>query len=222
MKINEKNLYTFANSKPVDKEGEFVRTRKILTLTFLLSQGYLQFKRDQRFHKRWFVLKGNMLFYFDKKGDKEPLGLLLLEGNFKENFLYFLNDSYAHQPSYFLGCTVELSAEEESQQYCFKLVFFYQTGEIRSYFMAAENQDKMESWMKAITCASYDYMKLMVSELRRQLEEIDSRNKNQTLKNDSNVPPKAPPRRQNPFNKPSSANLPSSSTITTAAGMRLI
>jgi sesquipedalian len=33
-----------------------------------------------KFQKRWFVLKGNLLFYFDKKGDKEPLGLLLLEG----------------------------------------------------------------------------------------------------------------------------------------------
>lgn len=29
MKINEKNLYTFANSKPVDKEGEFNRSQKI-------------------------------------------------------------------------------------------------------------------------------------------------------------------------------------------------
>jgi hypothetical protein len=51
----------------------------ILTLTFIF-QGYLQFKRETKFHKRWMVLKGNMLFYFDKKGDKEPLGLLLLEG----------------------------------------------------------------------------------------------------------------------------------------------
>lgn len=124
----------------------------------------------------------------------------------------------SHKKYFFLGCTVELSAEEESQQYCFKLVFLT-PGEVRSYFMAADNQDKMESWMKAITCASYDYMKLMVSELRRQLEEIDSRNKNQTLKNDTNVPPKAPPRRQNPFNKPPAANIPSSSaTITTTAG----
>lgn len=72
--------------------------------------------------------------------------------------------------------------------------------------------------MKSITCASYDYMKLMVSELRRQLEEIDSRNKNQTLKNETN-PPKPPPRRQNPFNKSSAANVPSSSFITTTAGM---
>lgn len=57
--------------------------------------------------------------------------------------------------------------------------------------------------MKAITCASYDYMKLMISELQRQLEEIDSRNK--ALKSESSEmpPPKAPPRRQNPFNKTS-------------------
>jgi sesquipedalian len=62
----------------------------------------------------------------------------------------------------------------------------------------------MESWMKAITCASYDYMKLMISELQRQLEEIDSRNK--ALKSESSeMPPKAPPRRQNPFNKTTTA-----------------
>lgn len=87
--------------------------------------------------------------------------------------------------------------------------------------MAAENQDKMESWMKSITCASYDYMKLMISELQRQLEEIDSRNKNQALKNES-MPPKAPPRRQNPFNKPSNGHpASSSSSITTTAGKKI-
>ena len=43
-------------------------------------QGFLQFKREMKFQKRFFVLKGNLLFYFDKKGDKEPVGLLLLEG----------------------------------------------------------------------------------------------------------------------------------------------
>jgi len=167
MKINEKNLYTFANSKPVDKEG------------------FLQFKREMKFHKRWFVLKGNLLFYFDKKGDKEPLGLLLLE-----------------------GCTVELSGDEDSQQYCFQLVFHGENN--RTYYMGASSQNEMEGWMKALTCASYDYMKLMVSELQRQLEEIDSRNKGHTSKNDS-IPPKAPPRqRQNPFNKPSSSSSSSS------------
>lgn len=99
----------------------------------------------------------------------------------------------------FLG-TVELSAEEDSQQYCFQIQFMT-PGEIRTYHMAADCQTTMESWMKAITCASYDYMKLMVAELQRQLEEIDNRNKNQTLnKNESKIPVK-PPRRTNPFNK---------------------
>lgn len=89
MKINEKNLYTFANSKPVDKEGEHgeLKTREKCFIRILFNfrflsyvQGFLYFKREMKFQKRWFVLKGNLLFYFEKKGDKEPLGLLLLEG----------------------------------------------------------------------------------------------------------------------------------------------
>lgn len=31
----------------------------------------------------------------------------------------------------------------------------------------------MEAWMKALACASYDYMKLMVAELQRQLDEVE-------------------------------------------------
>lgn len=32
---------------------------------------------------------------------------------------------------------------------------------------------RMEVWMKALTCAGYEYMKLMVAELQRQLDEIE-------------------------------------------------
>lgn len=53
---------------------------RFLSFIILCAQGFLYFKREMKFQKRWFVLKGNLLFYFDKKGDKEPLGLLLLEG----------------------------------------------------------------------------------------------------------------------------------------------
>lgn len=166
MKINEKNLNSFALQRPVDLDG------------------YLLFKRDGKFQKRFFVLKGNLLFYFEKKGDKELLGLLLLE-----------------------GCTVELSSDE-SQPYCFQLTFIT-PGENRSYYLAADNQQNLETWMKAITCASYEYVKIMVTELQRQLEEIDNRNKNQQMiKNESTLPERPPRQRQNPFNKPS--------TITTA------
>lgn len=64
MKINEKNLCVFATSPPYDKEG------------FLYKRGEV----NKSFQKRYFVLKGNLLFYFEKKGDKEPLGLIIVEG----------------------------------------------------------------------------------------------------------------------------------------------
>lgn len=31
----------------------------------------------------------------------------------------------------------------------------------------------MEQWMRALTCAGYEYMKVMVAELQRQLNEIE-------------------------------------------------
>ncbi|TMW44641.1 hypothetical protein DOY81_010280 [Sarcophaga bullata] len=161
MKINEKNLCVFATSPPYDKEG------------FLLKKGEV----NKAFQRRYFVLKGNLLFYFEKKGDKEPLGLIIVE-----------------------GCTIELS--EESDQYCFEIAF---NGN-RTYILSAESQDSMESWMKALTCAGYEYKKLMVAELQRQLEEIEgSRNKITTDSMPSNtntLTPKPPPRRTNPFNRP--------------------
>jgi hypothetical protein len=65
MKINEKNLAAFASSAtPVDREGWLVKRGEV-------NKGY---------QKRWFVLKGNLLFYFEKRGDKEPVGVVVLEG----------------------------------------------------------------------------------------------------------------------------------------------
>lgn len=66
MKINEKNLIAIASSShlPVDKEG------------WLNKKGEV----NKGFQKRWFVLKGNLLFYFEKKSDKEPLGVIIVEG----------------------------------------------------------------------------------------------------------------------------------------------
>lgn len=65
MKINEKNLAAFASSAtPVDREGWLIKRGDV-------NKGY---------QKRWFVLKGNLLFYFEKRGDKEPVGVIVLEG----------------------------------------------------------------------------------------------------------------------------------------------
>lgn len=65
MKINDKNLAAFATSStPIDREG------------WLQKRGEI----NKGFQKRWFVLKGNLLFYFEKPGEKEPLGVIVLEG----------------------------------------------------------------------------------------------------------------------------------------------
>ncbi|KAH3889683.1 hypothetical protein DPMN_013745 [Dreissena polymorpha] len=60
MKINEKSLAKYAESgaRPPEREG------------YLLKKG--DFHRS--YQKRWFVLKGNLLFYFEKRIDKDPIG----------------------------------------------------------------------------------------------------------------------------------------------------
>lgn len=75
MKINEKNLSAFASSaSPVDREG------------------WLDMRGDvgKTYQKRWFMLKRNLLFYYDKKGDKEPVGVIILEGyTIGNEYIYF-------------------------------------------------------------------------------------------------------------------------------------
>lgn len=164
MKINEKHLNHLASSSSaVDKEG------------WLLKRGEV----NKSFQRRWFVLRGNLLFYFDKKGDREPVGVVVLE-----------------------GCTIELAENED--QYTFKVVFHGAGG--RTYILGADSQESMESWMKALACASYDYMKLMVAELQRQMDELVAIQKVvESSKPDPKIPV-APPRqhqrqrRVNPFN----------------------
>ncbi|BES95183.1 unnamed protein product [Nesidiocoris tenuis] len=167
MKVNEKNLAVFSTSPsaPADKEGWLVKRGEI----------------NKAFQKRWFVLKGNLLFYFEKKTDKEPTGFIVLE-----------------------GCTIELA--EDEGQFGFKIVFHGQGN--RTYVLEAESQDSMEQWMKALASASYDYIKCMVAELERQLQEMESTIP--CLNDDDGAEggaPVAPPRtRHNPFNRPAPAS----------------
>jgi sesquipedalian len=132
---------------------------------------------NKAFQRRWFVLKGNLLFYFEKRGG-ELLGMIILE-----------------------GCTIEL-AENETEKYCFHIHFLGN----RSYVLSADDQETLESWMRALTCSGFDYMRLMVSELQRQLDELDKTSSTSsvpdglTSSSSSSFPP-LPPRRQNPFNK---------------------
>uniref|UniRef100_A0A671UVH2 Sesquipedalian n=1 Tax=Sparus aurata TaxID=8175 RepID=A0A671UVH2_SPAAU len=130
MKLNERSVAHYATcDSPPDKTG------------FLFKKG----ERNTAYHRRWFVLKGNMLFYFEERDSREPIGVIVLE-----------------------GCTVELC--ESAEEFAFAIKF--EVAKARVYKMAAENQAAMESWVKALSRASFDYMRLVVKELERQLEEI--------------------------------------------------
>uniref|UniRef100_A0A8C6NUC6 Sesquipedalian n=1 Tax=Nothobranchius furzeri TaxID=105023 RepID=A0A8C6NUC6_NOTFU len=130
MKLNERSVAHYATcDTPPDKTG------------FLFKKG----ERNTAYHRRWFILKGNMLFYFEERDSREPIGVIVLE-----------------------GCTVELC--ESAEEFAFAVKF--DCAKARVYKMAAENQAAMESWVKALSRASFDYMKLVVKELERQLEEI--------------------------------------------------
>lgn len=131
MRLNEKNVASFAVcSSPVDKEG------------------YLQKKGDlnREFQRRWFVLKGNLLFYFLKKQDREPQGVIILE-----------------------ACSVQVSTHG---RYCFEISF--DGAGTRVYILGADNDEEMQQWMKAISHASYEYLKSIVDELQRRVNVLSS------------------------------------------------
>lgn len=130
MKLNERNLVYYATCKsPVDKSG------------FLYKKG----ERNASYHRRWFVLKGNMLFYYDSEDSKEPLGVIILE-----------------------GCRVELC--ESTEEFAFAIKFGY--AKSRAYVLAADSQSTMESWVKALSRANFEYIRLVVKELQEQLVEM--------------------------------------------------
>lgn len=195
MKIsNEKTLIHYANTKPSDKEGYLLKRgegknsqKKNLRIKFYLRLGghflsiftstYSLFSVNKSFQKRFFTLKGNLLFYFDKKGG-DLIGMIVLE-----------------------GCSIEL-AENEQENYCFYINFIGN----RRYVLATDNQEDMEGWMRALAQSGFDYMKIMVSEMQRQLEEFEKSSYPKSFEpqpstsRQGDLPP-VPPRRQNPFNK---------------------
>lgn len=61
---------------------------------------------------------------------------------------------------------------ENDNQFSFKIVFHGPNN--RSYTLGADSQESMEQWMKSLACASYDYMKSMVSNLESQLKKLES------------------------------------------------
>ncbi|XP_030631735.1 sesquipedalian-1-like [Chanos chanos] len=126
MKLHRKILnYYLSCSSPVDKEG------------YLCKKGEL----NTSYQKRWFVLKGNLLFYQDRPGDKEAIGVIVLE-----------------------DCSVQLC--ESDEQFAFSVVFS-EPGQ-RTYKFAAEDQSSQEGWIKALSFAHHSCLALLLKDLQEQ------------------------------------------------------
>ena len=137
MKINEKNVSSFASSNsPVDKEGYLSKRNEV--------KGY---------QRRWFVLKGNLLFYYEKKQDKEPMGLIVLE-----------------------SCSVQASATEK---HGFEVSF--DGPGTRTFVMTADNDEEMQSWMRAVSHASYEFLRTIVNDLQKQVDSLTSQRSPQKI-----------------------------------------
>ncbi|XP_068610773.1 sesquipedalian-1-like [Brachionichthys hirsutus] len=129
MKIHEKILtyYESCNS-PIDKEAYLYKKGEIKT----------------SYQKRWFVLKGNLLFYKDRPSDRDLTGVIVLE-----------------------GCTVQLCESEE--QFAFSLE--WSEPGLRTYKFAAEDQASQESWIKALQSANHNYLSLIVLDMAKKYKD---------------------------------------------------
>ncbi|XP_029311643.1 sesquipedalian-1-like [Cottoperca gobio] len=129
MKIDEKVVTYFEScTSRVDKEGYLSKKGEIKT----------------SYHKRWCMLKGNLLFYKDRPADRDVTGVIVLE-----------------------GCTVQLCESEE--QFAFSLV--WSEPGLRTYKFSAEDQASQESWIKALLSANHSYLSLLVMDLEKKYKD---------------------------------------------------
>lgn len=132
MRLNERCVAEYSTSSaPTDKEG------------FLNKKGEL----NRGYQRRWFILKGNLLYYFEKRSDKEPIGVIVLD-----------------------NCHVELA--ESGEPYAFQITFGGDGS--RTYILGADTPKEMESWMRAITHSNYECLKMMVESFESTLEKLTS------------------------------------------------
>ncbi|XP_036107896.1 sesquipedalian-2 [Molossus molossus] len=137
MKLNERSVahYALSNS-PADHMG-FLRTWGVPgTPPNPSGTG----------RRCWFVLKGNLLFSFESREGRAPLGLVVLE-----------------------GCTVELAEAPVPEEFAFTICF--NAPGVRPYLLAADGPAAQEAWVKALSRASFGYMRLVVRELENQLQD---------------------------------------------------
>ncbi|XP_042522703.1 sesquipedalian-1-like [Dipodomys spectabilis] len=105
--------------------------------------------RNTSYQRRWFVLRGNLLFYLEHKADHTPLGLILLENCQVEPHLK------AAEPYAF---TIQTPGVEGTRG--------------RTYKLAAENQEELEAWLCALARVSWRRLAALLPALEAQYQEL--------------------------------------------------
>ncbi|KAM9305066.1 sesquipedalian-1-like [Gastrophryne carolinensis] len=103
---------------------------------FLLKRGS---RSGSSYQRRWFLLGGNLLLYWERRPggeEPQPLGLILLEGS-------SVTLRNAKLPFAFSLCSAS-----------------------RVYKMAAESQRELEAWVRALLSANLGYTRALLGELR--------------------------------------------------------
>lgn len=132
MKLNVKNVLNFLNvNSHVDKSG------------FLHKKGEL----NKGWQKRWFILKGNLLFYYQNPHDPEPIGLIVLE-----------------------GCSIKPCPTDPTT---FTIVF--STEGARTYYLCSDDEVVTGSWVSALQRSSYGYLRAQVERLHNQVSLLEQK-----------------------------------------------
>nr|XP_020669214.1 sesquipedalian-1-like [Pogona vitticeps] len=112
---------------------------------------YKKSSRSTSYQPCWCELRGNLLFYRERSGDRGPVQLIILE-----------------------GCTVELQ-ESASEPYTFEISYPGGVPGSRSYKWAAENQETMEGGVRALSSAGIGYLRVLVADLEEQFQRLKRR-----------------------------------------------
>ncbi|CAH8860232.1 unnamed protein product [Trichobilharzia szidati] len=166
--------------------------------------GFLWKKRSEQkkaYKRRYFILCGNILAYFDKKLDKEPLGII------------------------FLDCHIVEMLDDLKMA-----IRFRGPGELcRSYILKGETAEEIEDWMRAISRCSIEYITLTLEDLEDHYKALSTvkqqsssiNNKSPSLGSNNNSPFSLSKtssifskRRSNPFNNRSNSTSTSISSTT--------
>lgn len=106
--------------------------------------------RNPSYQRRWFILRGNLLFYLEHRADRTPLGLILLE-----------------------NCQVEPRVGA-TESYAFTIVTPAGDGTEggRAYKLAAESPQELGAWLGALTRVSWRRLAALLPPLEARYREL--------------------------------------------------